>query len=291
MRNSFPFNLKSFRILILLTLSLAAQAFLDASPFFWKVEKEGGVSYLMGTIHSSHPDVRNIPDPVMEALTQSRVFLPELDLSYENMGRMTAAAFNFGGEPWEEKIPERLHSRLRSAAERIGLPEFMLRNLAFEMIPIFFALPPDEDFFQVMDVRLYREAREREIDIVALETIDEQLAVFRNLENATIIELIEEALDEVEQGYPQYRRLIEAYASGRESVILEIIGELKEKGTETYVEALLDQRNQTMTERALPLLEEGGAFVAVGLAHLLGPGGMIEMIQAQGYTITRLSGE
>ena len=291
MRNSFPFNLKPFRILILLTLSFAAPVCLAASHFFWEVEKEGSVSYFMGTIHSSHPDVRNIPDPVMEALTQSRVFLPELDLSYENIGRMTAAAFNFGGEPWEERIPERLHSRLRSAAERVGLPEFMLRNLAFEMIPVFFALPPDEDFFQVMDVRLYREAREREIDIVALETIDEQLAVFRNLENATIIELIEEALDEVEQGYPQYRRLIEAYASGRESVILEIIGELKEKGTETYVEALLDQRNQTMTERALPLLEEGGAFVAVGLAHLLGPGGMIELIQAHGYTVTRLNGE
>ena len=291
MRNSFPFNLKPFRILILLTLSLAAPVCLAASPFFWEVEKEGRVSYVLGTIHSSHPEVREIPDPVMEALTQSRVFLPELDLSYANIGRMTAAAFDFGGEPWKERVPEGLYSRARSAADRIGLPEFMLRNLAFEMIPVFFALPPDEDFFQVMDVRLYREARERGIEIVALETIEEQLAVFQNLGDAIIIELIDEALDEAEQGYPQYRRIVEAYASGRESAILKIIEELKEQGDETYVTALLDRRNQTMTERALPSLEEGGAFIAVGLAHLPGPSGMIELLQAQGFTITRMNGE
>jgi uncharacterized protein YbaP (TraB family) len=36
------------------------------------------------------------------------------------------------------------------------------------------------------------------------------------------------------------------------------------------------------------LLEQGGAFIAVGALHLPGPGGLIERFRAAGYAVTRV---
>ncbi|WP_429538012.1 TraB/GumN family protein [Paraburkholderia youngii] len=35
-----------------------------------------------------------------------------------------------------------------------------------------------------------------------------------------------------------------------------------------------------------PLLDEGGAFVLVGVGHLPGRDGLIELLRARGYTVT-----
>lgn len=39
----------------------------------------------------------------------------------------------------------------------------------------------------------------------------------------------------------------------------------------------------------VPELEQGGAFVAVGAAHMLGERGLLALVEAQGFTITRHS--
>jgi uncharacterized protein len=50
---------------------------------------------------------------------------------------------------------------------------------------------------------------------------------------------------------------------------------------------LLTGRNATMAARARPLLQEGGAFIAVGALHLPGKDGLIERFRAQGYSVAR----
>jgi hypothetical protein len=57
---------------------------------------------------------------------------------------------------------------------------------------------------------------------------------------------------------------------------------------ETFTERLLDARNERMAERMQPRLAEGGAFVAVGALHLPGEGGILKLLEGQGYQLTRL---
>jgi uncharacterized protein YbaP (TraB family) len=48
---------------------------------------------------------------------------------------------------------------------------------------------------------------------------------------------------------------------------------------------LITLRNNHMRDRALPLLRKGGAFIAVGAAHLPGKEGLLSLFQQEGYHI------
>ena len=43
-----------------------------------------------------------------------------------------------------------------------------------------------------------------------------------------------------------------------------------------------------MIDAALPLIDGGGAFIAIGALHLPGETGMIELLKQRGYTVTRV---
>ena len=45
-------------------------------------------------------------------------------------------------------------------------------------------------------------------------------------------------------------------------------------------------RNLRMRDAALPLLADGGAFIAVGALHLPGAIGLVELLRGAGFTVT-----
>jgi hypothetical protein len=51
---------------------------------------------------------------------------------------------------------------------------------------------------------------------------------------------------------------------------------------------LLRERNRVMVDRAKPLIEAGGAFIAVGAFHLTGKDGLVALLRGEGFTLTSL---
>jgi hypothetical protein len=78
-------------------------------------------------------------------------------------------------------------------------------------------------------------------------------------------------------------RLVHAYRAGDTSTMQALLVIPRTEAT------LLAPRNQ----KWLPLLEkqfsQGGAFVAVGLGHLLGDSSLVAMLQRAGYTVERVT--
>ena len=55
-----------------------------------------------------------------------------------------------------------------------------------------------------------------------------------------------------------------------------------------FADLLLDKRNRAWMETMLPQLETGGVFAAFGAMHLVGEAGVIELLRAQGFEVSRL---
>jgi uncharacterized protein YbaP (TraB family) len=86
---------------------------------------------------------------------------------------------------------------------------------------------------------------------------------------------------------------IELYREERPAFITFLGRRVPQFKTEAEVSTILENllihdRNLRMRDRLLPLLTKGGSFVAVGAMHLIGQDGLVELLSAAGYTVTRI---
>ncbi len=268
--------------ILLFNLAAAAPA---SAHFLWKVEGEKP-SYLYGTIHSSDEKVRDIPKPVLDALAESSTFHPELEFSPENLGTLSAAVFSGSGD-LEKELPPRLWNRVRQHAEKSGIPAALLRRVPLQLLPVLFATPPESDFNHVIDVQLYTRAKENGIPIHQLETVEEQLNVFRALPREAALAFLEEAIAEAEKGFPTMNKTIRLYSEGDLSGLEKFLREEFDRyDLPQLEEALITERNRHMAKRLEPYLKTGGAFIAVGVGHLPGEQGILDLLQKTGHQIT-----
>ena len=66
---------------------------------------------------------------------------------------------------------------------------------------------------------------------------------------------------------------------------LPVGGDANAAGFSAFEETMVTARNRTMTERAAPFIDAGGAFIAVGALHLPGEEGVIELLREKGYRV------
>jgi uncharacterized protein YbaP (TraB family) len=142
---------------------------------------------------------------------------------------------------------------------------------------------------EFMDLALARRAVTQGAELVALETVQEQIRFFCELEidiHRRMLELAVEAPARIDE---QYRQLLELYLSRDLDQLLQLaltqlqaLGELE---ASRFIESGIEQRNLRMVERAMPLLHRGGTLIAVGALHLPGPGGMIARLREAGFTV------
>jgi hypothetical protein len=55
-----------------------------------------------------------------------------------------------------------------------------------------------------------------------------------------------------------------------------------------FLDRLITRRNLRMRDRALPLVERGGALIIVGAAHLPGAEGLLSLLRQSGYAVERV---
>ena len=260
-----------------------------AAPLLWRVEG-AHPGYIYGTVHSSDPRVRTIAPSVLSALDRCQSFHPEIELSPEVANRMAARMFNPATPDLGTRLPAPLWERVTAAGAKLGLPEPLLQRLSPGLAALLFAVPADEtDISATIDGQLYEHSQARGLRLSALETIDAQLDLFDQLKPAQAQALLAESLDDFAAGYPHLSRLLDAYISGDEHRIAIVVeAEFKEPSVRELAGPLLYRRNEIMAARVEPHLRRGGAFVAVGVAHLVGPRSVIALLRAKGFKITRV---
>jgi uncharacterized protein YbaP (TraB family) len=253
----------------------AIPAVANGPPLMWRVHRaDGPVVWLFGTIHDAGASA--VPDAAWTALAGASRFASELgDFAPDRDEFRTAARLPFG-QALDQQLPRddwwELVTALRGAVREDDLrharPWFALFQLDSHL-----ARSPRPS----MDTALADRAKQRAIPIDRLETWQEQIAA---LEAAVTPTELSRAIHERGQYACDLDRLRAAYTGGDIAVLGRMLGL-------DAASPLLVARN----ERWLPQLERyaagGGAFVAVGLGHLLGDRGLLALLAGRGYAIER----
>lgn len=256
----------------------------------WQVESpRGAVSFLFGTIHSDDPRVLDLPKPIAIAFDRAKTVVLELDLGQASMSQMGQALLLPQGQNLADLIPSSLYRDVIQAMNGLGYPEEVTRQLTPWAVQMTLSMPPQQTGM-FLDSVLYEQAAAANKRVVGLETIEEQLSVFRDLSLADQIVLLRQAVKDYSSLGQLMSELLQAWLDRDLEKMAKMssdnMSELPKSIQQRFGRNLVEVRNHRMVERSLPLLREGGAFVAVGTLHLVGDEGLVALLRGEGMKVT-----
>ena len=244
--------------------------------------------WLLGTLHSSDPRLRDWPPALAQALRSAGIVAIELRPDPQVRAALEAAMVLPAGDSLQQRLPEPLGKRVVEALVARGLASDRARRLEPWAAAMTLSLPP-QDPSGPMDLALAAVAIESGARLVGLERVEEQLAFFRGLDDAIHLQLLQATVDAPEQLALQYRQMLESYLAGDlAGLVAQAEQQLQPLGpaaVERFIEHGLVRRNRSMLDRALPLLERDPTLIAVGALHLPGEHGLIAGLRAAGYEL------
>lgn len=255
----------------------------------WKIESPGrAASYLFGTMHSADPRVTNVHPSVRDALNNASSFTMELLLNGASISSMAEAMFFTKGQGLRAAVGDELFEQTKQAMAEHGFPTRGLDSKKAWVIIMMLNTPSAEPGL-ALDLLLQLEATLQGKPTFGLETMEEQISVFNDMSMEDQVTLLRHAVRSHGEVTREFERLVEIYRSGDLNRLVELVRGYKDEEGGAYdamLERLLTRRNQVMVERMAPRLKKGGAFIAVGAAHLPGENGLLDLLDRAGYRVS-----
>tara|TARA_B110000208_G_scaffold35633_1_gene47161 strand:- start:955 stop:1806 length:852 start_codon:yes stop_codon:yes gene_type:complete len=276
------------------TCVLSSIASADSSV--WLVQAEDHTVYLGGTVHLLRAADYPLPDEYGEAYAASASLVFETDLS--SMSDLSVQAKLLqqlrydDGESLKTVLNEEAYSVLEAYTGSIGLPLAMLEQFKPGMIVSTLQIMEFQRIGftpQGVDAYFNTLAMSDGKPLGQLETIDAQIGFLASMGEGNESEFILLSLKDLEDTVEVMDDMIAAWRIGDNDALSELfVTDMLEQAPEIY-DSLLKQRNLNWLPQLEDMLESPEIeFVLVGAAHLVGPDGLLAMLQAKGYQISQL---
>jgi uncharacterized protein len=247
------------------------------APFLWRVERAGSAPlWLLGTIHDAGIDA--VPKAALDALDAAPRVVTELGAGKPDSELLRSYARRKSGPGIDHELSTDDWYDLRDALRGVIREDDLRRAepwYAMTLLTTHSAPSPGPS----MDSQLAERARARGKPVEALERWEDQLALLRS-----VVQLsdLEEAIRARKTMRCDLARLQAAYAAGDTATLTALLVVPRTS------EVMLYARNRQW----LPVLEahaeRDGAFVAVGLGHMLGEQGLPVLLERAGYRVERV---
>lgn len=265
---------------------------------------DGQECWLFGTIHAGDERMDTAMEKLTPYLDGCTALAVEFDVvAYESdMESQMATMWSFlalDGVTAEQKMGPELYARSCDLLREAGVsPEAMQYfNLAWwsQLVSQAALMTRSElDYETGMDRRLINYCYERDIEVRDVESPELRYGLLLSFSDELDLLLIEETLDGLDTYGEELNELYEAWLKGDYDELTALVAG-EDEGEEytpeqialleDYNDKMLTQRNLGMRDKAVEWLEAGDrVFFAVGAAHLVGEGGLVELLRAAGYT-------
>lgn len=286
---------------------LVAEA--DAVPngkgLFWKVEKSGSQpSWLLGTMHVTDPRVLVLSPAAREAAASASTVVIESDEILDEkkataaiMAKPELSMFTDGRSITDFLSDEEV-AQLEAGLREHNIPLAAVSRMKPWIIASFVALPACElarkaTGASFLDKKIAEDAVAAGKDVRGLETLIEQLTAMSELPVELHLAALIETLALGDQMEDVIETMTQLYLSGDVGMTMPLLkavtpsgGEGDESAYAAFEKRIVTDRNKVMAERAVPFLEQGNAFVAVGALHLPGEEGLVELLRREGFTVS-----
>jgi len=288
-------NLKSGKLLMVFTFaffSMQSNAQGDkANSLLWEITGNGlkQPSYLFGTIHMICKE-----DFVFSALAKEKFNLTkqvylELDMDDPQLQAVMMGQMQLPGkESLKNKLGGGDFNKLDSFLKKeLGMNLAMFDRFKPMMVMSLLA----QRLLSCAEIESYelsfvKMASEQNMELLGLERIEDQVAVFDAIPDSLEIRSIMNMVNHFESQRKEFSRMAALYLAQDIESLYQLMATSPEMmGSQ---ELLLDRRNRNWIPVMESAMKQSSTFFAVGAGHLAGSQGVLELLRKQGYKVKSL---
>jgi hypothetical protein len=267
----------------------------DADPALWVVRDRDTTIYLFGTIHLL--DGRTwFNDEVRRSFDASNELVMEAIIP-EDLGSVQQMMLHYATDPQHRQLTQRLSAadnrRLVAALTPLHVPPATFDRFKPWFVAMMLEVAQAGQQLGLESANgpetiLSQAARARHMPIGELEGFELQLRLFDAMSDQDQLAFLHETLRSLSRGSAQLRPLLQAWSRGDPARIARLIA--PERGDNPRLRRILfTDRNRNWTRWIQDRLQRPGTvFIAVGAAHLAGPGSVIDDLRRAGIRVERV---
>ncbi|HSN57317.1 MAG TPA: TraB/GumN family protein [Candidatus Sulfomarinibacteraceae bacterium] len=298
MKLTFPCRRHAFAYLASLLLVVGsapapAEEAADRS-FLWRVRSDTATVWLLGSIHFMKADASPLSPAVEQAFTSSSVVVFEADLGDLQRAAvgMIAAGGLEDGTKLEEVVPAPLYRKVVGRLEELGMGAATVGSMRPWMAALTLtSLELSRAGYlgdQGIDATLYERAGRAGKERRGLETAEYQVSLFASLSDEEGLDFLRYTLEELDSVIPMVDEIVAAWRAGETERLEALLAEGFDEHPELYRRFVTDRNRRWLPGIEALLRDGGGGLVVVGSLHLVGPEGLVALLEAEGYEVTQL---
>ena len=287
----------------LILLSMITFANEPKTIMLWKVEHHNLAksSYLFGTFHTADKKINELPGKVMSLLISTETLYTETNITQKSYE--TIQTFMKSPEllPLKSRLSPSIYKDLKQHLTQLNTPFSehglsLFKTWAIALILTKHAESATNPHALFMDERLVKYAIEHSVPSLGLETPIEQLIYFDRLTFQEQELLLFDAMRQIDDD--QYMQALKAwYIKGNLSGFKELQHQFQDKDPnirrldEKLFASLLNERNSRFAQRIDLVLQTNpkkNHFFAIGVGHLAEENGLITLLEAKGYRLSKV---
>jgi len=260
-------------------------------PALWQVADSDTTIYLFGTVHALPQATTWYDGRIERAFNSADELVTEIDTA--NAGASAQALQTASMLPEGQSLRALMSAddRQKYEAALVGLglpvealdryePWFAAMNLS--LLPVVRAgYDPQSGVEQALGGRADTKKR------AALETVEEQIALFDTLPQEAQLELLDETVEKIDEATSTLNAMVAEWVEGDAVELARLLN--AELADPVLYERLLTARNANWAGWIENRLQQPGTvFVAVGAGHLAGKGSVQEQLERRGVKVTRI---
>jgi len=263
----------------------------------WAIHGDHNTVYLGGSVHLLKASDSALPTAFDRAYSGSQSLVMELDMG--KVDAMSAAGWMAehgmlpAGKSLRQSVGDARYQRITTEAARLGLPMEMLDPfqpwvLGLQLLELQYA----KDGFDAqsgVEQQLEQRAKADGKSTAGLETLEQQLGFFEALTTDQQNKFLDLVLNDLHDADSDTQRVITAWRSGDAGKLASLLSEEYQQFPALY-QSLVTQRNRSWEPQIQQLLHGShNYFVVVGALHLVGQGGLLELLRKDGYKVEQLN--
>jgi len=281
-------------IAFFLLFILSSQTLAQSSV--WLATKGNNKVYLGGTIHMLRSSDYPLPFEYETAYSNADNLYFEIDIDQMNdpsaqLGMLQRLMYS-DGRTLQSVLNADAYQLLTDYVAKFSMPMMMLQNMKPGLVMSTLELLEFQTrgFTQNgVDVHFHQRAKDDDRPIYAFETIDEQIGFIEKMGEGEESEYIMLSLRDLEKIDSDIESMISIWRNGESEDLVDLFVEDMQKNTPGVYQSLLLDRNHKWMPTLEAMFDDADTeLVLVGVTHLVGDDGLVELLRKRGYEVEQL---